>query len=152
MDEIAEAIGSLRAGLDAIARRQDAMQIERATQHTEAITRMTDVQAQAHEIKHTQNNDAVKFARIEQVVAGHAVMLAAHQQMSEAGMKKLEDQLLANRDAADTRDVAIRERIDDLFAWRNKVYGIVAVVVLGLTLFGKDIWAGIVHLARKVIV
>lgn len=149
MDEIAEAIGSLRAGFDAIARRQDAMQLERASQHTEAISRITDVQAQIHEIKHAQNNDAVKFARIEQVVSSHQSMLENHQRFTEAGMDRLEEQILANREAANVREAGLQERLDELFAWRNRAYGAIGFVVLMLTVFGRDLWEAGTHFLRR---
>jgi hypothetical protein len=149
LDEIAEAIGSLRAGLDAIARRQDAMQLERAAQHTEALTRLLDVQAQIHEIKHAQNNDAVKFGRIEQVIAHHGTAMADHQRASEVGMAGLRAEIIANRIAAEERDVGVRQRLDDFNAWRNRVYGAIALIMVALTVLGKDIWAAITHLMRR---
>jgi hypothetical protein len=149
LDEIAEAIGSLRAGLDAIARRQDAMQIERGAQHSEALTRLADVQAQIHEIKHAQNNDAVKFARIEQVIEHQKTLMVEHQKSSEAGMAKLEGEIITNRAAAEERDAGVRQRLEDFNAWRNRVYGAIALIMVTMTVFGKDIWAAITHLLRR---
>ena len=159
MDEVAEAIGQLRAGLDAIARNQQAMSLERAAQHTEALTRLTDVQAQIHEIKHAQNNDAVKFARIEQQVIAHQdadkrdhdhviSTLASHQLFAEVGIGRLEREILANREAAEAREAGLKARLDDLVAWRRSVYAVGAVFLLGLTVFGHEIWEAAKHLGH----
>lgn len=133
MDDVARAIGGLQAGLAAISQRLGELQTERAAQHVEAIRSLVDVQAQIHEVKHAQSNDAMKFARLEQ-------QLIAHQGQAEKNTNILEQQIVANRTVAETRGETLTARMDDMLYWRNRIYGAVALVMLLLAIFGHEIF------------
>ncbi len=122
MDEVAEAIGALRAGVENLARNIEELRLVRQQQHAENVARMADIQAQIHEIKHIQNNDAMK-------AMGVAAQLVAHQETDTVAhatiMGKLDES---------------HNKLDELTHWRNRIYGAMFILIFFLTVFGHEVW------------
>ena len=94
---------------------------------------VTDIKEQIHQIKHAQNDAMQKVIILEvQTKAHREADDALHAQMLSA-MKTIEGEVITNRDLS-------TKRFDDLFAWRNKIYGVIAVFVLGATIWGHEIY------------
>jgi hypothetical protein len=133
MDEIAAAIGTLRAAVERTADMQ-----------TGIVASLADVKAQIHEVKHAQNDAATKVVILQQQTQAHRESddkihgrlldgMADHKKFTQASMEIIQREVVANRELA-------TKRFDDLFAWRNKLYGFGAVIVLGLTVWGHDVY------------
>jgi hypothetical protein len=150
MDDVAKAIGGLEAGLTEVNRRLDGLQLERHQQHTEAIKSLTDAAGQAHEIKHLVADVQQKFNAVDHKIVTHqaddkrdytAVMerLDRHEGAAKADVVELKQEITANRLAAEVRETKILSRLDDISAWRNRVYGAIGFVVVVLTIFGHEV-------------
>lgn len=132
-DGLAEVIGSLRAAVDRTADMQAGI-----------VASLADVKAQIHEVKHAQNDAATKVVILQQQTAAHLESddkihqrlldgMGDHKQFTQTSMEIIQREIVANRELAS-------KRFDDLFAWRNKLYGFGAVIVLGLTVWGHDVY------------
>ncbi len=114
------------------------MQLERQAQHTEGLKALTDVQAQAHEIKHAQNNQDMRIVAIDEKIA-------SHQRFTEGSVARLEATIHENRDHTAAQFTALIARIDDLSAWRHWIMGGMALIGVALVVWGGHIWEGIMH-------
>jgi hypothetical protein len=146
MDEIAEAIGQLRAAVMTLQTRLGEMHAEngivvREIQRVLAAD-VTEIKDQMHEIKHAQNDAAQKVLVVDQQLLAHRASDDRMHQLLENGQKELQVEVIANR-------VMASERFDELFSWRNKIYGVVALVVFIVTIFGQGAWETVIHWWHK---
>ncbi len=139
MDDVARTMGRLEAGLAAISQRQDSLQIERNQQHTEGLRVITDVQAQAHEIKHAQNNQDMRIVALDAKIAGH-------QEFTKNSVARLEGMIHEHLQQNASQFGAITARIEELSAWRHWVMGGLALIGMALVVLGQHIWDSAMHL------
>lgn len=160
MDETSRAIGELGATFVALSQRLDAMHAENIARHTDAISRVADIQAQLHEVKHSHANERVEVARLAQLVQAHQEQdkrdhdhvietLEQHQASAAAGIAELHQEVLANRQAGAANKAATDAKIDELFSLRNKLLGALALATVVLGVFGRNLWLGASHFFGK---
>jgi hypothetical protein len=146
MDALSEKIGGLAASVEGLHGRVDRMHAENAglireVQRTLAAD-VTEIKDQIHEIKHAQNDAAQKVLVVDQQLLSHRASDDRMHQLLENGQKELQVEVIANR-------VIASERFDQLFSWRNKIYGVVGFIVLVLTIFGHEVWETVGHWWHK---
>lgn len=149
MDEISQKIGEFQATLVAQRLRIDGLHQENIARHGETATRLVDMQAQLHEIKHASNNERMELARVGQIVAGHqdadkkdheAVMAAikGHHEFAVAAENRA--QISANALAQRLADVEIKagtregeRRAEERHGQRGEQWSLTRwVIVVGL--------------------
>ena len=126
-------IGELTGLVSAMSLRIDTMHSDNGIRIGELIDTCSDIKAQIHEVKHSQNDAAQKVLILEQKTQAHRESDDTQHALLIDSQESLRNEILQNRDNS-------RQKFEELFSIKNKVTGIIFFIVIILGVFGRDIW------------
>ncbi len=126
-------IGELSGTVSSLLSRIDNMHSDNGIKFNELISQISDIKAQAHEIKHSQNDAAQKVVILEQKTNAFRDSTKSQHESLLKITQDLKEEVLANRNANIIK-------FEELFELKNKLFGFTFLILFIISIIGKQIF------------